>query len=59
MEQQKNYSEEELSTLVESMCGILMNKVKFLIQNALKNKTLAENAQFKSLIDMIGEQIIP
>lgn len=43
--------------LIVSMCGMLMNKVKFCMRYANKNKKLAE--ALSSTIALIAEQLLP
>ena len=45
--------------LIQSICGPLMSKVKFLMANPKKNKQLAQNVNLSSLIDLLAEQLLP
>jgi hypothetical protein len=45
--------------MVTSMCGPLVNKIKACVQYPRKNVDLATNADFRNLIFLVSEQILP
>lgn len=57
--EQKVYNQEDIESLVQSMCSTLLNKVKLLIQHPKKNMQMAQNLHLVNLVDLISEQLIP
>lgn len=53
------YTDEEVQSLIQSMCAPLANKVKLLMAYPIKNKQLAQNLHLIALVDLIHEQLIP
>jgi hypothetical protein len=49
----------EIQAMVTSICGPLVNKIKTCFQYPRKNVDLATNADFRNLMFVIGEQILP
>jgi hypothetical protein len=59
METSNQYSEDEKRVLIQSMCGLLMNKLKYVIQSNQKNKALATNQHLNNLIELVAEHLLP
>lgn len=49
----------EAESLIVSICGPLMNKVKMAFQYPRKSVDLASNRDIKNLIYLMGEQLLP
>lgn len=55
----EGFSWEARSCLIESMQGLLMNKIKTTMAHPKKNTSLARNPNLVHLIDIIAEQLLP
>ena len=55
----KDYSKEEVKCLGQSIVCALMSRVKSQLLNPKKNRKLAADPDFRNLIFMMAEQLIP
>lgn len=55
----KDYSKEEVGCLAQSTICVLMSRVKQQLLNPKKNKKLAADPDFRNLLFVMAEQLIP
>ena len=53
------FENDKIEAMIQSMLGPLMNKIKMSFLFAKKNKRLASNKDFKNLMFLVCEQLLP